>query len=227
MATLNTPITSARRFCQTDSNGLTDALGIEFANEALLDFRRKLIAAGVDASQTQEAYRDMTANVGTYLYPADMFWLKAIELNYSGSVEQDYVTATQVDVSNLPNMESFGWLRTNAYANSPYWDDRGDSFEIFPTPDSSNSQGIRIFYYLEPTEFTSTSNTISYPESLDHRILGYRIAANYKRMLEKFDAATSFDLEYEKRVKEVIATLSRGGQQPIQAVEQQWSGFEF
>ena len=227
MATLNTPITSARRFCQTDSNGLTDTLGIEFGNEALLDFRRRLLSAGVDAAQVQESYADMAANTGTYTYPSDMFWLKAIELNYTSAVGQDYITATQVDVSNLPNMMSFGYLRENANANQPYFDDRGDWYEIFPTPDTANSQGIRIFYYLEPTLYTTTSSTVAYPESLDDRILAYRIAADYYRMLNKFDEALAFDTQYETRVKDIIATLSRGSQQPITATEIIWNGWEF
>lgn len=227
MATINTPITSARRFCQTDSNGLTDTLGIEFANEALLDFRRRLLSNGVDASQLQEVYRDMNAGVGTYLYPTDMFWLKAIELNYTSNVQQDYITATQVDISNLPNMSSFGWLRTNANANLPYFDDRGDWYEIFPTPISTNSQGIRLFYFLEPTLYTSTSDTVAYPESLDDRILAFRIAADYYRMLNKFDEALAYDSQYETRVKDIIATLGRGSQQPIQATDIPLTGWEF
>jgi len=55
MATLANTLSFARAQAQTDSNGLTDANGIEFANEALLDFHRRLIQAGVDASQLQES----------------------------------------------------------------------------------------------------------------------------------------------------------------------------
>ena len=169
----------------------------------------------------------MAADVGTYTYPSDMFWLKAIELNYTSAVGQDYITATQVDVSNLPNMTSFGYLRENANANQPHFDDRGDWYEIFPTPDTANSQGIRLFYFLEPTLYTATSDTVAYPESLDDRILAFRMAADYYRMLNKFDEALAFDTQYETRVKDIIATLSRGSQQPITSQEITWNGFEF
>lgn len=185
------------------------------------------MSAGVDAAQVQEAYADMDASTGTYTYPSDLFWLKTLELNYTSNVQQDYITAQQVDVSNLPNMESFGWLRTNANANAPYFDDRGDWYEIFPTPVSGNSQGIRLFYFLEPTPYTATSDTVAYPESLDDRTLAYRMAADYYRMLNKFEEALAYDAQYESRVKDIIATLSRGSQQPITAITQQWSGFEF
>ena len=200
-----------------------------WANEALLDFRRRLIAAGVDASQLQEAYRDGTVNVGTYLYPTDMFWLKTIELNYSNSTAADYKTANQVDVSNIPGGTSFGWLRTNANGNTPWFDDRGDWYEIFPTPTSSHNltQLIRIFYYLEPTEYTAVGDTVAYPESLDYRILGWRIASNYLYSLGKIKEGDAFNLKYEERIKQIVATLSRGSQMPLQAIGIQLSGFEF
>lgn len=227
MATLSDVLSFSRAQAQTDSNGLTNANGIIWANEALLDYRRRLIAAGVDAAQTQEAYSDMTADVGTYLYPTDMWWLKTIELNYSGTTAQNYIKAEQVDVANLPNNTSFGWLRTNANQGLPYFDDRGDQFEIFPTPDSTNAQGIRIFYFLEPSEYTAIGNTIAYPESLDYRILGWRVASSFYKSLNKFEEAAVFDLEYEKKVKDIISTLSRGSQQPIKATTITWSGWEF
>ena len=89
MATIATTLDFSRAQTQSDSNGLTDANGIIFANEALLDYRRKLIAKSVDASQVQETARDGTVNIGTYLYPTDMFWLKTIEVNYGGTAAAD------------------------------------------------------------------------------------------------------------------------------------------
>lgn len=231
MATVADAITYARTQAQTNADGLTDASGLIWANEALVDFRRRLIAAGVDASQLQEAYRDGTVGTGTYLYPTDMFWLKAIELNYADTTGQNYKTATQLDVSNIPANRSFGWLRTNASTLAPYFDDRGDWYEIFPTPTGGHntSQLIRIFYYLEPTEYTATSDSVAYPESLDYRILGWRIAASYlySQGLGKVPQGDAFNLKYEERVKQLVATLSRGSQQPIQATGIQDTGWGY
>lgn len=228
-ATVSDTLSFSRTQAQTDINGLTNANGIIWANEALLDFRRRLIAAGVDASQLQESYRDGTVNVGTYLYQANMFWLKSIELNYANSSAGDYKVATQVDVSNIPGGQSFGWLRTNAATNTPWFDDRGDWYEIFPTPTSAHNltQLIRLFYYLEPTEYAAVGDTITYPESLDYRILGWRIAANYLYSLDKIPQGDAFNLKYEERVKQLIATLSRGSQMPLQATGIQLTGWEF
>lgn len=229
MSTLSNVISFARTQAQTDSNGLTDTKALVFANEALYDFRRRLVNKNIDPSGIQEAYRDATVGTGTYLYPADMFFLKAIELNYTNTNPQDYVKAEQVDVSNLAGGNSFSWLRQNASPQTPQFDDRGDWYEIFPTPTSSNnvSQMIRLFYYTTPTEFTATSDTISYPETLDYRILGWRIASSYYYSLGKMDEGDRFNNKYEERVEQLTATLGRGTQQPIQATTIPLTGFEF
>ncbi len=228
MATLAQTLAFARAQSQSDSNGLTDANGLIFANEALVDFHRRLVEKGVDASQLQEAYTDGTAGQGTYLYPTDMLWLKAIEVNYSGATN-GHITAEQVDVSNLAGWNSFSDLRSNGDVYTPQFDDRGDWFEIFPTPTASNNltQLMRIFYFLKPTEYTSVSDTIAYPESQDIRILGWRIAADYYYALNKFTEGDAFNAKYEERVNQYISTLSRGAQQPIQAQVLEITGWQF
>lgn len=234
--TLATILSFARAQAQTDSNGLTDAKGIIFANEALQDFHRRLVNGGVDASQTQEAYRDATASTGTYLYPTDMLFLKAIELNYANTTASDYRVAHQVDASNLAGNTSFSWLRANASTQDPQFDDRGDQFEVFPTFTAAHNltQAIRIIYFLQPTQYTATTDTIAYPESLDTTILGWRIVANYLYSLgaspgggNNLLTGDAFNLKYDERVKQYIATLGRGAQQPIQAQGIVMSGWEF
>lgn len=234
--TLSTVLAFARAQAQTDSNGLTDANGIIFANEALQDLHRRLVASGVDASQLQESYRDGTVGTGTYLWPTDSIFNKAIELNYTDTSAQNYKTAQQVDVSNLPN-GSFSNLRVNASPQTPLFDDRGDWFEVFPTPTSANnvSQMIRIFYYLKPTEYTATSDTVAYPENLDAAILGWRIAGSYLYSLGAVIGSSRsahmqgdmFYAKYEERVKQYIATLGRGTQQPTQTTVLQLDGWDF
>lgn len=229
MATLSTVLSFARAQAQTDANGLTDTKGIIFANEALLDFHNNLISHGIDASQTQEAYTSGTANQGTYLYPTDMWFLKAIEVNFTDTTVQNYLVANQVDVSNIPAGQSFSWLRQNQNVQFPLFDDRGDQFEIFPTPTGSNNltNMFRIFYYLEPTEYTTTSDTVAYPESLDYRILGWRIAASYLKSLGNWESAIPFDQQYTEKMDKIVKTLGRGTQQPMQAVPVQISGWQF
>lgn len=226
---LSTILNFARAQTLTDSNGLTDANGIIFANEALQDFHRQLVSRGVDASQLQEAYRDGAANTGTYLYPSDMLFLKTIELNYIDTSPNNYITASQIDISNLSSAQSFSWLRSNTDKNNPQFDDHGDWYEIFPTPNSTDnvSQLIRLFYFLKPTEYTTVNDTVSYPENLDTTILGWRIAANYLYSLLKIQEGDKLNAKYQERVNQYIATLGRGSQQPTQSTPLQISGWEF
>lgn len=215
---LSDVLSFARTQAQTDSNGLTNTTGIILANEALSDLHRRLVQAGVDASQTQEAYTTGTApaagNGSTFLYPTDMLFLKAIEIDYSGVGGQNYRTASQVDVSNLPN-GSFSYLRQYADTQSPQFDDRGDQYEIFPA--ITGTALIRIFYFLKPTPYAAVGDTVSYPENMDVAILGWRIAAMFYYSLNKMAEGDMFNLKYDERVKQYISTLSRGVQQPLQA----------
>lgn len=233
MATLSNILAFARAQTQTDSNGLTDTNGIIFANEALVDFHRRLVDHSVDASQLQEAYTDATiptaGNGSTFLYPTDMLFLKAIEINFTDTNPAKYITATQVDVSNLAGQNSFSYLRANGSTQNPQFDDRGDSYEIFPTFSAATnlSQAIRLFYFLKPTEYVTTADTIAYPENQDIRILGWRIAAMYFYSILKLPEGDAFNVMYENRVKQYCATLARGSQQPIQATPLQISGYEF
>lgn len=224
-------ITFARTQAQTDSNGLTNANGLIWANEALLDFRRRLVSAGVDAGQIQEYVQEGTVNTGVYTYPTttSILFLKTIELNYSNTTAADYKVATQLDISNIPGGKSVGWIRTNVNTQTPYFDDRGDRYEIFPTPTGAHNitSLITLFYYRKPADYAAVSDALAYPESLDYRILGWRIAGSYLYSLGKIDEGNAFILKYEERIKQLITTLARGSQQPIQATPLQISGWEF
>ncbi len=233
--TLSTILAFSRAQALTDSNGLTDANGIIFANEALNDFHRRLVARGIDASQLQESYTTATVpsagNGSTFLYPTDMLFLKTIEVNYTDTNPNNYVQAQQLDIANTPDQQSFSWLRGNASIQSPQFDDRGDWYEIFPAFTSANNltNAIRIFYFLAPTLYVFTSDTIAYPESMDAAILGWRIAANYLYSLgtARIADGDKFMARYLERIEQYISTLSKGSQQPLQATGLQTTGFEF
>lgn len=231
MPVLSSVISFARTQAQTDSIGLTDGNGVIFANEALLDFRRKLVESGVDAGQVVEFVQEGTVNDGTYSYPTNpsILFLKTIELNYSNTNADGYVKANQLDVANIPGNKSVGWIRTNASASNPYFDDRGDSYEIFPTPTASHNVTslITLFYFRKPTEYSAVSDNVVYPESIDPRIIGWRVASNFLNSLGKTDDAAVFNAKYEEKVQGLVGTLARGSQQPIQATGLQISGWEF
>ena len=208
-------ITYAQQLAQTDSNGIGSVAGLGFYNDALQTMTRDLINRGIDAAQTQEAYRDLTtSNPNTYLWPSDMYALKTIEVNWGDNTPQNYLQATTVDVANIQQM-SFSWLRTNQSQQQPLFDNRGDQFEIFPTPQISNTQGIRIFYFLTPTEATSVEQAINYPQTLDYRALSAKIASLYYKSQSDQEMAALYEQEYLTRIDKIIKILAPGTQQPI------------
>lgn len=205
----------AQQLAQTDSNGIGSVLGLSLYNDSLQTFHRDLLNRGIDASQTQEAYRDLSTNSpNTYLWPSDMYMLKTIEVNWQDQTEQNYLQATPLDVANIQNV-SFSYLRSNQNQFAPLFDNRGDQFEIFPTPQIANSQGIRIFYYLTPTEAADVGQPVQYPLTLDYRTASCKMASLYYKSQNDVDMAMVFEKEYLERVDKIIKILAPGTQQPI------------
>ena len=235
MALLSDSLTFARTQCQTDSNGLTNTIGLVFANSRLVDFHRQLVNKGVDASQLQESYvptvtAPATGDGSTFTYPNDCLALKSIEVNFQDTEPANYIRADQVDVANLPNQSPFSQLRLNQSTQHPLFDDRGDWYEIFPAFKSTNNltNAIRLFYYLKPTLFTAVGDTIAYPVSQDDgRGLGWGIAADYYYSLNKFDEGAVFEQKYQDAINKNITTMGRGSSQPIQATAIQDSGWGY
>jgi len=216
-----------QRLAQTDSNGIGSVLGLSLYNDALNEMTRDMLNRNLDAAQTQEAYSDLTTNSpNTYAWPTDMYSLKTIEVNFEGQDEQSYIQARPMDVANIQG-QSFSWLRVHQPKNQPLFDNRGDTFEIFPTPTFANSQGLRIFYFLVPTEATSVEQAIQYPQTLDYRALSCKMASMYYRTQNDAEMAAIYEAEYQQRIAKIINILAPGTQQPIQPSPLAISGWQF
>lgn len=226
--TVSNVITYARQLAQTDSNGISDTLGIAFCNDALQNMTRSLLERGLDAAQTQESYTNLTTtSPNTYAFPSDMFALKTIEVNFTDSSQNNFLQAERVDIANLQGKTSFDFLRVNQSTQSPLFDNRGNTYEIFPTPAIAVTNGIKLFYFLTPTEYTATSDTISYPQSLDYRCLAARVAALYAISQGKLDIMATCSKEYETRLNDIISILAPGSQQPIKPQKLRLTGWNF
>lgn len=226
-------------YAETKSQAATGDLnntttGIPFLNEALLDYRTTLINRGIDAAQTQESYINSvtapgTGNGSTFAYPSDMFFLKTITVNMIDTNSQNYIQAQELDVSNTPDRTSFEWMRENQPNNLPLFDDRGDTYEIFPSFNHATNftNAIRIFYFLTPTPYVNTSDVLTYPDTLDWYILALKVASLYYQSLNKFTEADYWEGKYKERLERLITSIGRGSQQPIDANPLQITGWQF
>ena len=228
MATsVTSALTYAQQLAQTDVNGISSVLGLALYNDALQTMTRDLVNRDIDAAQTQEAYRDLTTqSPNTYLWPSDMFALKTIEVNYQDGTQQNYLQATPMDVANIQD-KSFDWLRVNQPQNQPLFDNRGDQFEIFPTPLASNTNGIRIFYFLTPTEALDVGTAIPYPLTLDYRAISALMASRYYKTQSDVEMAGVYAQEYQERIAKIINILAPSSQQPISPTPLRMSGWNF
>ena len=227
MAAVSDVIGFARQLRQTDSNGISDTIGLAFTNDALLDMTRELLNRNLDAAQTREWYADTTTTKpNTYAWPSMMFSLKTVEVDFQGGGGNNYQQAQIMDVANIQN-SSFDWLRNNQSTQYPLIDNRGDTFELFPVPNTAITQGIRIFGFLTPTEYSAVGTTIGYPQSLDYRCLSARVASLDAMRHEEWNAAKGFEEEYQSRLQQIIKILAPGTQQPIRAEPLHLTGWNF
>lgn len=217
----------AQQLAQTDSNGIGSVLGLGLYNDALQTMTRDLVNRDIDAAQTQETYTNLTTtSPNTYAWPSNMFSLKTIEVNYQDQSQQNYLQATPMDVANIQG-KSFDWLRANQAQNAPLFDNRGDTFEIFPTPKIANSQGIRIFYFLTPTEAPDVGTAIPYPITLDYRAASCKMASMYYKTQNDTNMAGVYEQEYLQRMGKIINILAPASQQPIQPQRLAITGWSF
>lgn len=217
----------AQQLAQTDSNGIGSVLALGLYNDALQTMTRDLVNRGIDAAQTQESITNLTTNSpNTYAWPSNMFALKTIEVNFLDQNQQNYLQASPVDVSNIQN-RSFDWLRVNQSTGAPLFDNRGDTFEIFPTPVTGNTNGIKIFYFITPTEAPDVGTAINYPQTLDYRALSAKMASMYYKTQNDLNMAMLYENDYQDRIKKIINILLPSSQQPIQPEPLRISGWQF
>ena len=229
MALVSDAITYARQKAQTDSNGITDTTGLAWANEGLLDITRDFIVRGVDAAQVLESYTtSLPSDVppGQFLWPATMWMLKTIAVDYSNTGGQNLIQASKMDVSNLQLGTSWDFVRANQSTADPLFTNHGDTGEIFPTPVSGPCL-VKIYQYLQPTEYPATSTSIAYPQSLDYRALGDKILTAYYESLEKMDIAQYWTGQYTKKFNDSFNILAPQSKQPIHPQGLAITGFEF
>ncbi len=229
MATqVSTLITAARQKAQTDSNGISDTNGLAWANDGLLDVTRDLIRRGIDAAQTQEAYATISASdaqPGRFAWPSDMFALKTIEVDFTNTGGQNYIQAEKLDVANLQGRTSWDYLRINQDVNSPQFTNHGDTGEIFPTVRTSAL--VRIYYYLQPTAYTATTDNVVYPSLLDFDVIVCSILESYYQSLEKFDVAAEWGKEYANKINDFINILGPQSKQPITPQKLRITGWNY
>ncbi|MDE2439137.1 MAG: hypothetical protein KGN01_07160 [Patescibacteria group bacterium] len=228
-------LSNARTFANTDSNGISDATGIAYMNDALLELQLKMIKQKEDLF-LQESRRDILAaeitggsSPGRFLFPNDMWFLKTIEANLQDTTNSSlYITCSPIDIANTPNDASFDWLRSNQNINSPIVAIHGDWFELFPTPTQTMASGVKINYYLQPTQYVLTTDYVVYPFNINIDMIAYKVSAMYARSHKDFDLAKEFEQKSDDNFENFMYMLSgQQSQQPLRSKPLALTGYEF
>lgn len=218
----------ARLLANITSSDMSDSNATAFINDALYDLRRKLIGKRQDlfikeaSINITTAELDTGASPGKFSFASDMWELKNMQVNLTDvSNKELYVNAEQVDSSNLPNGISWEWMKKNQPFDQPVFDYRGNVFEIAPTPtaEMNNSTvpmvaAIKYFYFMSPTDLSTMTGTLAFPETFDFRILSYKVASIYFSTIGSTISA-DMDKQYEKRIDDLIAMIGTGSQSPL------------
>lgn len=218
-------ITYSRQLASTDSNGISDTLGLAFANDAQNDFIRELTERNINAAKlTFPPSSVLSAGTTQFSWPADLYALKTIEVNFTDTNQANYVQAENVEISNAQG-QPFDWLRLYQPTTQPLFANYGNTWELFPTP--VLAANVKFVYFTIPTEYPDVGTAIPYPMTLDYRSLGAKIASLYKLSLDEFASSEAFDMEYKKRLNKIINILAPASQQPITAEPLHINGFQF
>jgi len=133
--------------------------------------------------QGEIATADLSATQQEYTWPTDMLTIKRVEIDYDG--DGDYVAANPFDSSSYEGTISTSAEINNIFtASNPKYDPYDNSLFLYPVPDTDVTDGLKIWYSNEVSEFTATTggNTAEppFPEPF-HRILSLGASLDYAR----------------------------------------------
>lgn len=139
-----------------------------------------------------------------YTLPASlkMLRIRRVEITYDGS---NWYKVEPFDIEQTGLATDTTSIRNNFSSTQPYYDIEYGAIKLYPIPSSNVTDGLKIWYIREPTEFTSASTTTEpgFDEPF-HRILSvgasldWAIARNPKLVPNLVSLYT----DYEKRLKQ-------------------------
>lgn len=83
-----------------------------------------------------------------------------------------------------------------------FWYEFAGTLNLYPVPDTSITGGLKIFYSASPTEITSTSDTLTVPDSYFNAIVTY-VMKQAMNMDENFQAAQQYDQQFEVYIQKL------------------------
>lgn len=142
---------------------------------------------------------DLVADQNEYPFPADALVVRTLRMKTASMLSYQYILPL-----NLQEFDKLidGWDGTvhGTSQTSFYFTIYERSIFLFPTPDRSTVDGLKILYSRRPTEIALTTDPIVLPEEYHNAIVTYMIAqANV--LDEDYEASSLHKAEFANQVR--------------------------
>jgi len=152
-----TQLRSYSRFLtNTNSTTFTDADTLVSANVWYDILAAEIVSSMDDWDIGGEiATANLVVGQQEYVFPADIFKIKRIEAAYDGT---NWYPVTRFDVSELGIATDPTNVANHFSKSKPYADTYDNSIFLFPTPDLSVTNGLKIYYEPLVTQLSGVSS---------------------------------------------------------------------
>jgi len=175
-----------RQFGDPDGRQITDEDILEWINHVQQDI------VNINPLLKETAVTNVVEGQDLYEYPAQRIqYIEAI--HYDGVPLEPY-SFQEAELYILGRAKNLDFL--NPIDNKPkIWYERTGSIYIYPKPDTSIANGLRMFYTAQPEELTTLSSLLSIPDRYFPRLVEHVLAHAYQ-LDENWEAARYKQAEY-------------------------------
>jgi hypothetical protein len=160
-------ITRVRRvFGDEAAVQVTDDDIIRWINDAQIE-----IVKHNDAALQKTDFIDLVASQSTYVLPADLLILRSLRFKFS-----DMLSFSALHYKNMQEFDDQvdGWDGTGYNSGTPIYFTMFEGKAIlFPTPDQSLVDGLKVLYNFKPVEVDDSLDTLSLPLLYHNTIFKY------------------------------------------------------
>lgn len=97
------------------------------------------------------ATASLVASQQDYAFPAGLLKVKRVEVNMNGT----WYKAEPIDINQIGTATDTTSIAANFSTSQPYYDVGQTGIKLYPIPPTNVTNGLKIWYVREPSEFTS------------------------------------------------------------------------
>jgi hypothetical protein len=136
---------------------------------------------------------DLTVDVNEYEFPEDLFILRSVRIKMSG--DKSYKAVEAVNLQQFDRMYD-GWDGTKYGTGVPsVYTTYNNKIFIYPTPQGSSTDGLKLLYSKIPTEIVTSADGLSLPLEYHNSVVKYCMAQAHT-LDEDYEAKAMHQAEF-------------------------------